>query len=62
MESLDRLSIEMSFFKEVQDKCMVPGADRLKGVLEDVFEDLMQYLIGIARIFFRSDGGESVAC
>ena len=41
---------------------MVPGADRLRGVLEDVFEDLMQYLIGVARIFFRNDGGESVVC
>jgi hypothetical protein len=59
VDSLDQLSKEISFFQEVNEKCTPENSDRLKPILEEVFEDLLEYLIGVTRIFFRSDGSKS---
>ncbi|KAH6876586.1 hypothetical protein B0T10DRAFT_497773 [Thelonectria olida] len=56
VESLKELAKEISFFKDVKDKCPADGSERLQEILEDVFQDLLEYLTGVTKIFFRSNG------
>lgn len=56
MESLKELTKEICFFEDVEEKCPEYGSERPQEILQDVFQDLLDYLIGVTRIFFRSNG------
>jgi hypothetical protein len=61
-QSLDELAREMDFFSNVEESIASLNSSekqRMAAVLEDVFEDLLLYLTGVMRIFFKGDGSKS---
>jgi len=60
--SLDELAREMDFFSNVEESIAFLDSSekqRMVAVLEDAFEDLLLYLIGVMQIFFKGDGSKS---
>jgi hypothetical protein len=61
-QSLDELAREMAFFSNVEESIASLNSSekqRMAAVLEDAFEDLLLYLTGVMRIFFKGDGSKS---
>jgi hypothetical protein len=61
-QSLEELGREMDFFSNVEESIasLNPSEkQRMAAVLEDAFEDLLLYLTGVMRIFFKGDGSKS---
>jgi hypothetical protein len=56
---LEQLSIEFEYFKRVREETSkLKSYDGVKAVLEDTFEELIQYLKDVLRIFYKPDGSE----
>jgi len=61
-QSLDELAREMDFFSNADESIAsleLEEKQRMVAVLEAAFEDVLIYLTGVMRIFFKSDGSKS---
>jgi hypothetical protein len=58
MDSMSEVASELSFFREVWDAGDVSATPRINAILKNIFEEILDYLTGIVRLFYKSNGSK----
>lgn len=58
VSSLETVAEQISFFTNIDKQILCTRSDEIKDILDNVYEELLLYVVGVIRLFYARDGGK----
>lgn len=59
VSSLETVAEQISFFTNINKQILCARSGEIKDILDNVYEELLLYVIGVIRLFYVRDGGKT---